>query len=242
MSLVSPQLLASFIVSGVLEISVPLFLGFVFRRRLGVSWRTYAVGCAMFAVSLIRMPLNSAVSQVIGRTLSGGPMWFLLLAFPSFTAGLFEESARFAAFRLLIKDRSWENGVMYGAGHGGIESMLLAGVNVLGFVFALIFFPLTLPLGKLQIIEALPVHMPLVGLYERLMAITIQIGLSVLVLQCFIHNNFIYLCDAIFLHFSIDFTALATARYGILWPEVAATFFAIAFYLYIRYTAPPSYN
>lgn len=229
--------MASFIVSGVLEIAVPLILGVVLHRRFGVSWRTYVVGCVMFALSLVRMPLNSTVSQIIGRNLSGGLMWFLLLAFPAFTAGLFEESARFAAFRLLIKERNWESGVMYGAGHGGLESMLLAGVSVLSTAVVMALYPSAMPPGRLQAIAALPVYMPLVGLYERFMAITIQMGLSVLVLQCFVQMRFAYLWDAIFLHFAVDFMALATSRYGVLWPEVVATASATAFYLYIRYIA-----
>jgi len=94
-----------------------------------------------------------------------------------------------------------------------------------------------MPPEQLQAIAALPVHLPLVGLYERLMVIIIQIGLSVLVLQCFIHMRFIYLWAAILLHFAIDFIALAVAQFGILWSEVAATSFAVAFYLYIRHTA-----
>lgn len=231
-------LLASFIVAGVLEIAVPLILGLMLRRRLGVSWRTYTVGCVMFSLSLVRIPLNHVVSQALERAVSGVPLWFLLLAFPSFTAGLFEESARFVAFRLLIKERSWEDGVMYGAGHGGFESMLLAGVAVLGTAIVIAFFPSTMPPEQLQAIAALPAYLPLVGLYERLVAITIQIGLSVLVLQCFIHMRLIYLGIAIALHFMINFLALATAPFGIMWSELVATAFAAALYLYIRRTRP----
>ena len=173
-------LLASLIVSGVLEIAVPLILGLMLRRMLKVSWRTYVVGCVMFAISLVRMPLNYAVSNTLETTLTGALLQFLLLAFPSLTAGLFEESARFAAFRLLVKERSWKNGVMYGAGHGGFESIFLAGVSVLSTAIVITLFPSMLPPEQLQAIAALPAHLPLVGLYERLMAITIQIGLSVL--------------------------------------------------------------
>ncbi len=237
-ALVPLPLLASLIVSGVLEIAVPLILGLMLRRRLRVSWKTYVVGCIMFAVSLVRMPLNYAVSQTLKTTLSGAMLRFLLLAFPSLTAGLFEESARFAAFRILVKERSWENGLMYGAGHGGFESIFLAGVSVLSTAIVITLFPSMLPSEQLQAIAALPVHLPLIGLYERLMAITIQIGLSVLVLQCFIHMRFIYLWYAIAIHFAIDYVALALARFGVLYSELAATAFAAAFYLYIRSTRP----
>lgn len=230
--------MASLIVAGILEIAVPLILGVVLRKRFSVGWRTYIIGSVMFALSLVRMPLNHVVSQAIEREVSGALLWFLMLAFPSFTAGLFEESARFAAFRLLVKERSWEDGVMYGAGHGGFESMMLAGVSVLSAVVVVFFFPSMMPPEQLYSIAALPAYLPLVGLYERMMAITIQIGLSVLVLQCFIHMRLKYLGLAIALHFMIDFLALAMARFGIVWPEIAATAFAAASYLYIRSTRP----
>jgi len=237
-ALVPLPLLASFFIAGVLEIAVPLLLGLTLHRRLGGGWRTYAIGCVMFALSLVRIPLNNAVSQTLMRMCSGALLGYLPLAFPSLTAGLFEESARFVAFRLLIKERSWEEGVMYGAGHGGFESMLLVGVTVLSTAVIITFFPSMMPPEQLQAISVLPAYMPLVGLYERLMAITIQIGLSVLVLQCFIHMRLIYFGLAIALHFVIDFVALATAPFGILWSELAVTAFAAALYLYVRRTGP----
>lgn len=230
--------LASFFVSGVLAIAVPLLLGEALRRRLGVSWGVYSAGCVMFVFSLARLPLNSAVSQVLERSFSGDLQWFLLLAFPSFTAGIFEEFARFSAFRLLIKKLSWENGVMYGAGHGGFESILLVGLNVLITAITFILFPSTIPPEQLQAIAALPAYVPLVGLYERLIAIAIHIGLSVIVLQCVIHKRYIYLWLAVALHFVLNFSALAVSRFGILWSELAATAFAVTLFLYVRRVRP----
>ncbi|MFQ6054002.1 MAG: YhfC family glutamic-type intramembrane protease, partial [Candidatus Bathyarchaeia archaeon] len=195
-------------------------------------------GCVMFTVSLVRLPLNSAVAGAWGRSTTGALGRLLLLAFPSFTAGLFEESARFAAFRLLIRERNWETGVMYGAGHGGFESMALVGLSVVSTVVAVVLFPSMIPPGQLQAIAAMPAYLLLVGLYERLAAITIQIGLSVLVLQCFIHMRLIYLALAVAIHFAIDFVALALLRFGILWPELAATAFALASYLYTMRKRP----
>lgn len=39
--------LASFFVSGVLAIAVPLLLGEALRRRLGVGWGVYSAGCVI---------------------------------------------------------------------------------------------------------------------------------------------------------------------------------------------------
>ena len=50
--------------------------------------------------------------------------------------------------------------------------------------------------------------------------------------------RFIYLWYAIAIHFAIDYVALAIARFGVLWAELAATAFAAAFYIYLRNTRP----
>jgi len=44
-------------------------------------------------------------------------------------AGLFEETGRLLAFQTLKIKRNRENAVMYGLGHGGVESVLLVGIS-----------------------------------------------------------------------------------------------------------------
>ena len=43
-------------------------------------------------------------------------------------AALFEETGRYIAMRFLVKPMDFPNAFMYGAGHGGVEAMLLCGV------------------------------------------------------------------------------------------------------------------
>jgi uncharacterized membrane protein YhfC len=230
---VNRALLFTFLAAGIMEIAIPIALGVAIWKRLNVGWRAYAVGCCMFTLSMIRLPLNQFSSMMIAMSTSGTMAWLLLRAFPSFTAGLFEEVSRFAAFRLLVKDLRWAEGVMYGAGHGGIESILLIGLTVLTTAITLAFSPASLPPEQLQMIATLPWHFPLIGLYERLMAIVIQIGLSVMVLQCYIQKKNMYLMLAITIHFAIDFAVLALVQYGVFWAELVATLFAAVMYLYL---------
>jgi uncharacterized membrane protein YhfC len=61
----------------------------------------------------------------------------MLIALPSLTAGVFEETARYIAYRFLLKEHNMENGLIYGVGHGGIESIMLVGVNVVTIGFFL---------------------------------------------------------------------------------------------------------
>ncbi len=226
-------LFASFIFSGTMEILVPIILGLYISRRFGGSWKVFLIGCAMFAVSMIRIPLNTYGSNFIAQNFLGPNLMILLIAFPSLTAGLFEEAVRFAAFKLWIKDHRFEEGLMYGAGHGGFESMALVGLSVLSTGIIASFFPETLPPGQLELLSVLPAYLPLVGLYERLMAITIQIGLSIVILQTFIQKTYMYLLAAILLHFAINFLSIYALQYGIVWAELTTTIFALLLATYI---------
>ncbi len=214
----------AYLFSGALEILIPFGLGLMLKRRLGVSWRWFFVGALMFLASLIRFPLNRYVSSAVSTQGYGVALDMLILAaFPSLTAGVFEEGARYIAYRYIIDDHSLMNGLMYGAGHGGIESVFIVGVNVLTMGILILFIPSSLPRPILESISMSQVYLPLVGLYERLGAMTLQMGLSVMVLECFRRKDMRYLFVAVALHFLVDFVALATLRYGWVYPELVIT-------------------
>jgi uncharacterized membrane protein YhfC len=218
---------ALLVVSGALEIIIPLILGFYVMRRFGTSWKTWVVGAQMFIVSLIRVPLNAYASQRVLSVPVGPMTYILLIAIPSLTAGIFEETARYLGFRYLIKDDSYEKGLTYGAGHGGIESILLVGLNVLSVGVFLLRSPEVLPQNQLDALLSTPLYLPLVGLYERIMAMTVQIGFSVMVLESIRRNDFKYLLAAIGLHALLDYLVVAVVSYSILASELLLTGFAL---------------
>jgi len=218
---------AVFTAAGLLAIVYPLALAYFLKRRLRTNGRVFFIGCTMFLASLIRTPLNNFGSQFILFANLGNATMALLYLFPSITAGVFEEGARYIAYRFLVKDHTLENGLMYGAGHGGIESIFLVGAGVLSVGVILLTNPSSLPPAQLAVIIATPLHLPFVGLYERVMAIFIQIGLSLMVLESFRKRDYRYLAAAILLHVAIDFVALITLSYGILYAEMAITGFAL---------------
>jgi len=229
-----PPISIPLIVAGFLEIAIPLYLAYEALRRWGAGLRPYVIGCALFTLSLFRMPLNTAFQRLVYLT----PHGFQLSAlFSSTTAALFEEGLRLFAFLWLFEERSWRIGVTYGLGHGGMESILLAGVNSLTLGLLLVFSPSSIPLTAL-VMEGLPLHLPIIALYERLMAIAIQLLLSLLVLRCVVEGNPLYLAAALLLHFSIDLAALLLSQYGTLWVEAAITPIAALSLLYLHQTKP----
>lgn len=233
-SMAPPPISIPLIFAGSLEIAVPLLLGYLAMRRLNVGLMPYVVGCALFTLSLIRMPLNSFFQRLVYSL----PHGFQLSAlFMSMTAALFEEGVRLIAFLWLLDERSWSVAVVYGLGHGGMESILLAGVNSLALGILLVFSPSRIPFTALMM-EELPAYLPLLALYERLMAITIQLLLTLLVLRCVVERKPLYLAAALLIHFAVDLAALLLSQFGAPIVEAAVTPIAALSLLYLYQTRP----
>jgi len=105
--------------------------------------------------------------------------------------------------------------VMYGLGHGGLESILLVGgLAILTLINILVLSSIGLTAipaaqraqaaQQLAAIAAQPAWFPLLAAWERLWTVPIQIALSVLVLQVFRRNNIAWLWLAILAHAVVD--------------------------------------
>ncbi len=223
------------------EILFPLVVGFYIHRRYGVAWRIFLYGALVFLLSqmVTRIPLVQIVETQLAPALQASQtlvtIWIGVLAL---TAGLFEEIGRWLGYRFLIKKEfTWRVGLMYGAGHGGLESILLVGgLALLGLINIIVFSTtdfaqLNLPPDQLAQVQAarqqiaeLAWWMPLLGAYERILTLFFQIALSILVLQAFVRQSYLWLVAAIALHALVDFAALSIVQQiGPLWTEVALT-------------------
>jgi uncharacterized membrane protein YhfC len=120
-------------ISTVFEILFPLALAFYVSRRLHVRWRYFWYGVAVFAAVQLftRVPLVYVLNSVLASQLKASQAflwtWLFLLAL---TAGLFEEVGRYFGYRIFMgkEEKTWPKGVMYGIGHGGLESVVLVGL------------------------------------------------------------------------------------------------------------------
>jgi uncharacterized membrane protein YhfC len=216
-----------FLVSGLLEILIPIAAGFYIIQRFGTSWKNWLSGALMFILSLIRIPLNFYMNQLI----LGGVFTFLtsslIVLVPSLTAGIFEETARYVGYKILIKDNTYEKGLTYGVGHGGIESIMLVGLSVLSTGVILLTNPNSIPLNQLTPILATPVYLPFVGVYERIMTMIIHISLSIVVLDSIRKSDKKFLIAAIGLHALLNYLAVSVSSHSIIYSEIIVTVFAI---------------
>jgi uncharacterized membrane protein YhfC len=211
----------------ILVIGLPIGLGFWLRRRLGVSWLYFLAGALTFGVSqAVHLPLNQGISAAVGGVGELSPWAEALIL--GFTAGLCEETARYAAYRWVLPDlRRWREAVMYGAGHGGIESVVLVGLMVgaawlnMTVLGAADLTAWGLPAGQVaQLQGQLDTYwgqewfVPLLAAVERLLAIVFHIGMAVLVLQAVLRLRPLYWLLAIGLHTAVNAAALLTVEAG----------------------------
>ncbi len=236
------MLVVSYAVALFIDIAFPLALAFYLRRRLGVSWRFFLYGALIFAVFqlITRVPAVAILQSALGvAQWPPEAVWAWLFGL-SLTAGLFEEIGRWVGYRWLFKpaERIWDNALMYGAGHGGLESILLVGLlGVLPALINVIVFSQTPPnqwnvppaaAAQIQQFLALPWWLPLLGGFERIASVIFHVGMSVVVLQVFTRGRLIWLWLAVGLHTLVNISAVAVNR---LWGPVPSEVVVGAFAL-----------
>jgi uncharacterized membrane protein YhfC len=230
----------SYIIAIMIEIGVPIALAVIFRKKFKVSWAIFFIGLALFIASLIRIPLNSYVSGMLKFYFMGTNLLLVSILFPSFTAALFEEGFRTLGIGLIIRNKSYEKGLMYGAGHGGGgESMIFVGLSLL---VNFIFYKFVPNIGGLNLqiqFESVSWFMPLVGAGERLLTIVIQIAFSVLIMHAFLYRKYYFIVYAFLAHVVVDFVAVYLSfRFGTLWAEMSVMVFAAAAFAVIWMLKP----
>lgn len=223
--------------NGLLMIGLAALLGILLTRAFGLSWRLWWTGAATFVLSQMgHIPFNALATQLFSQGIlpspENGARLLFNAVFLGLSAGVWEECARFAVYRWWAKDaRSWRQGLLFGAGHGGIEAIIVGVIVLATFVqmvaikdtdLSTIVPAAQLP-AVLQQVEAYwstPWYMGLLGALERVFAITCHLCFSLLVLQAFIHKNLLWLLAAIGWHAFLDAVAVfSIGTWGMLLTE-----------------------
>ncbi|MCX7903890.1 MAG: YhfC family intramembrane metalloprotease [Caloramator sp.] len=218
------------VITALIAFGLPIVLGIVFCKKFGGTVKAILVGALVFFIfqMVLRIPLLQAFSKE-GWYLTMAKNRILLAIFLGLTAGIFEEVGRYLGFRFLLKDRlTYGNGLAFGVGHGGIEAILLVGLNYINFIIFSVLLNKGLISkvfsGKIsnemindvvKVIVNTPGHNFLLAGLERAFAITIQIALSLIVLLAVRDKNFVYLLIAILLHMLIDTPIAYMAMQGV---------------------------
>jgi uncharacterized membrane protein YhfC len=178
-----------------LAFGVPVILVLFLRRRFSAPLMPFLTGVGAFVLFVVI--LEQMIHRVVlgNFNLRGNP--FLYMLYGGFAAGIFEESARFICLRLMKRRFNRLNAALsYGAGHGGIEAVLLGGFPILNnLILSLSINAGTIgeiltPLDEnvrgtivAQIAALTGAASPifLMGGMERVFALVVQMSLSVIV-------------------------------------------------------------
>ncbi|MEG1311013.1 MAG: YhfC family glutamic-type intramembrane protease [Romboutsia sp.] len=213
--MIESSVIVSLAVSTLICFLIPIISFIYFAKKHKKVPKSFLVGMLIFFVSqmLIRIPILIYILPNM--------MWFIKMQtnpyiygiFLGLTAGIFEEVGRYVAFKYLLKNnREFDDGISYGFGHGGIEAILLTGVSCLStLIICIIINNGTINInssGALsslynQCISLTP-GLALISGIERISAMAIHIGLSMIVLYGVRNRKMIYLFIAILVHTLIN--------------------------------------
>ena len=186
-------------VNAILGFAIPIFLAWWAVKKHKANLSTILIGAATFFV--FALVLESLVHRVVllgdrGAAIQGNVLYYAL--YGGLMAGLFEETGRFLAMKYLLKKEPSETkpAVSYGLGHGGLEMILLFGFSMISTLTMAVMVnagmtdmllektpeasqaALTAQFDQLKTTSA---GTYLYGLWERLSALTLHLGLSILV-------------------------------------------------------------
>jgi uncharacterized membrane protein YhfC len=184
-----------------LMIALPLVLGYGLTRMFHVKPYIFGVGALTFIASqVVHIPILYGLTALFAAKIIPGPPVEWNNVFNAVVlgllAGLCEELARYLVYKhWLTEVRDWATGLVFGAGHGGIEAIIFGLFGALSYIQMLSLK--TLDLTQLPaeqralVIQQLnefwnaPWYVTLFGAVERSMAIIMHLTLALLVLQAF---------------------------------------------------------
>lgn len=250
--MVSTSAMTLMVLSMVISILAPVVLLVYFHKKYTLSLKAVGIGALVWiiftqvfekSIHVYLLKTNSATAQFLNNP-------YVLPLYGALMAGIFEETGRYLAFRYALKGKTeWKDGIAYGIGHGGIESIVVGMLlNINNFIMANLinsgkFASLAskLPSDSLAqikdvLISTTPAMFALSGV-ERLLALAPQIALSLIVLYGIKTGKIRYLFYAILAHATLDiFAGMYQAHLVGVWvvEAIVAVFAVLAIWLIVR--------
>lgn len=207
-------------------ILLPILLGFWLTRKFKLSWKLFFAGALTFIASqVLHIPFLYGLTALFANGMLPSPpaAWNTIFnaVLLGLLAGIFEETARYILFKFFLKKaRTWQEGVLVGAGHGGVEAIILGVLGVFTIINMVVMRNMDLSamgipvdqleLGKQQVAAfwSSPAYMGLLGFAERVFAICLHISLSVMVLYSVACKKPIWFWLAMLWHAFVDAAAV----------------------------------
>ena len=217
----------SLIITVVLMIAIPVVFFLFWRgkhkQRTGI--RYLLAGAVGFLVSARVLELGVHYFCIISenpvsRFINGNTAAFVLYGITM--AGVFEECGRHIILKYIMKkDRTRENAILYGIGHGGIEILAVLLPTMITYLAVAVLFSsgntesalsalkiteqtAAAALPSVQAAAAFDYGMMAMNVMERLLAMFAHIGLTVIVFYGVVNAKKLCLPAAILLHMLMD--------------------------------------
>ncbi len=200
----------------------PFLLAFLLGKKiLKAQYGIFAVGLLTFFVAWVCITIVTQLPAVGSESFQEGTMLYALII--SASAGLFEESGRYLAFRLfksLRERRNLNTGIMYAIGHSGMESIIVGGTLLLTAAIVKYAPEVLSPELLQESKEVLDIsfHQGLYNSLERLLVgLLIHSCFTLLVMLSLVRSKKKYLWFAMLWHFGHDLVGLNLQRLSELW-------------------------
>ncbi len=219
-------------VAALLSVFVPIGLIIFMGVKKRMNWKAMLSGAVLFIifVMILERIMHSFVlgADPTKAAIYRNPLVYAL--YGAFAAGIFEETARLLGFKFIIRtgeNESRDTGISYGLGHGGVEALLISGLSAISSIVVAIMINTgalngyTAAMNSQQlesfntIMAALTQTQPYVFLLsgiERVVALVLQVSLSLFVLKAVTERKWLYYLLAIMLHAGVDFVAVMFQR------------------------------
>ncbi|MBQ5317395.1 MAG: YhfC family intramembrane metalloprotease [Oscillospiraceae bacterium] len=222
----SQSTITGYILSGILSILLTVVFIILWKVKTKAPVFPIIVGAitfVLFAEILKVIPLYPLIvsDNSVSRTINSTPVLYYLIA--ALSAGIFEETGRYIAFRFVLKKHTERRTSLdYAVGHGGIEALITSvtpiSIAVLGTMANNGMLSQILSSNPEQqqakVIEQLTNYashsfgVTMLWIPERISAVIIHLALSVLLFRAVRDKKFILYPIAVLIHFAIDFCTI----------------------------------
>jgi len=223
-------------ITGLIWILLPIGACIFAAIKLKANPIPIFMGMAVFFTTqyLLRLPLLQYLFSIPQVQIAAATYPTAYTFIISLTTGIFEECGRYIAFLWFIKSyQRWKDGMLFGLGHGGIEALILVGLENINnlIVGAAVNSGASAGLPADSAAQFNEAAATLTGLTaydfiaanaERFFAICLHIALTMLIIYCVRNHKPIYLLAAVLLHGFVNFSAvmLYNLPMGLLWSEL----------------------
>ena len=194
---ISGLAIAGVICSIVLSMGGPIVLFIAGRVKLKARISSFFIGAGTFLLfaMLLEQLMHVVVIQLCGLNAQSRP--WLYYVYAALAAAVFEETGRLIAMKFWMKKwLDFPNALMYGIGHGGVEAILIGGLPGISNLVSMLMINSgamqntlsALPaesanqtVSQLSALWTTPAPLFFVSGIERISAIILHIGLSLLI-------------------------------------------------------------